>query len=55
MPSHPPPSSRASIKPGSSGVPRPMGVQKQNDLRQPSTLHDWASTYSSAGFHISEP
>ena len=55
MPSHPPPSSSASIRPGSSGVPRPIGVQKQKDRRQPSTLQDWTSAYSSAGFHISDP
>ena len=55
MPSQAPPLSSASIRPGSSGVPRPSGVQKQKERRQPSTLQGWRSANSNAGFHISEP
>jgi hypothetical protein len=55
MPSHAPPCSSASIRPGSSGVPRPIGIQKQKERRQPSTRQGCCSANSIAGFHISEP
>ena len=55
MPSQAPPRSSASIRPGNSGVPRPIGVQKQKERCQPSTLQGEDSANSIAGFHISEP